>query len=110
MARILTICGITALFGVMPFVSGCAIPYTAAAYGGLVTDQVKGPVAGVDNSVNPTKQGVAEAKSIVLFATGDASIASAMKNGNITKVHHVDNEVFSVLGLYCRYTTVVYGE
>ena len=110
MAKTLTICGLTVLFGVMPFVSGCVTPQTAPVFGGLVTDQVKGPVAGVDNSVNPTKKGTAQAKAIVCFATGDASITAAMKNGNITKVHHVDSEVFSVLGVYARYTRVVYGE
>lgn len=90
--------------------SGCAVPQTSAAYGGLVTAGVKGPVAGVDNSVQPSKTGVAEAKSVVFYASGDASITAAMQQGGITKVHHVDNEVFSVLGLYVVHKTVVYGE
>jgi len=33
-----------------------------------------------------------------------------MKNGGITKVHHVDSKVKNILGVYAEYTTVVYGE
>lgn len=91
-------------------VSGCAVPYGAPAYGGLVTANVKGPVAMGDSSVKPAKTGVATASGIIFFATGDCSIEAAMKNGGITKVHHVDSETFSILGLYATYKTVVYGE
>ena len=45
-----------------------------------------------------------------LLATGDSSIATAMANGGITKIHHVDCKIMSVLGVYAKYTTVVYGE
>lgn len=99
----------TALVAVTVGLCGCAVPYGAATYGGIYT-QVKGPVAGVDNSVQCTKVGVAVAKSIVVIGTGDASIKAAMDNGGIKKVHHVDNEVMSVLGVYAEYKTTVYGE
>ena len=33
-----------------------------------------------------------------------------MKNGNITKVHHVDYKTTTVLFLYTKQTTIVYGE
>ena len=56
------------------------------------------------------KVGTAESTAIICFATGDSSISKAMANGGITKIHHVDCKVFSVLGLYAKYTTVVYGE
>jgi hypothetical protein len=57
-----------------------------------------------------SKIGTAESTAIICFATGDSSIRKAMENGGITKIHHVDAKVFSVLGLYAKYTTVVYGE
>ena len=88
---------------------GCAVPYGAANYGGIYT-QIKGPVAGVDNSVQCTKTGVSVAKSIVFLASGDASIKAAMDNGGLKKVHHVDNEVMSILGVYAEYKTTAYGE
>ena len=39
--------------------------------------------------------------------TGDASISAAMKNGGITRVHHVDNETTNLLGIYAKYVTIV---
>jgi len=33
-----------------------------------------------------------------------------MKNGGITRVHHVDHETTSWFGVYSTYTTIVYGE
>ena len=45
-----------------------------------------------------------------LFAGGDASIKKAAANGGIRKIHHVDYEVFSVLGIFAKSTTVVYGQ
>lgn len=88
--------------------TGCVM-VSSPVYGGLFT-QTKGPVTGVDNSVGQIKVGKAEAQGIIIVGTGDASIKTAMENGDITKIHHVDHESFSVLGVYSRYTTIVYGE
>lgn len=45
-----------------------------------------------------------------LIATGDASLESAMRQGGISKIHHVDQEITSILGLWSTYTIYVYGE
>ncbi|HEY7647432.1 MAG TPA: TRL-like family protein [Methylomirabilota bacterium] len=87
--------------------TGCAIshgPVTAA----LVFD-MKGPVA-TGAASGTAKTGRAEAWGILVYGAGDASIAAAMKNGGITKVHHVDNETTNILGIYAKYVTIVYGE
>ena len=87
--------------------AGCAVshgPVTA-----LVTLDMKGPVA-VGSAAGSSKIGRAEAWGILVYATGDASISAAMRNGGITRVHHVDHETMNILGIYARYTTVVYGE
>jgi hypothetical protein len=101
--------GLVAL-SVICLIAGCAMPQTSPTYGGVVTTNVGGPVAGVDNAVGMSKMGTAESTAIVFFASGDASIKAAMEQGGLTKVHHVDCEVFSVLGLYSKYKTIVYGE
>ncbi|WP_220092225.1 TRL-like family protein [Helicobacter sp. 16-1353] len=66
------------------------------------------------NSNNPAKtlkRGEAVCSSVLgIVASGDCSIQAAKKNGNITKVHSVDVESFSVLGFYASYTTIVIGE
>jgi len=45
-----------------------------------------------------------------VFATGDASISAAAASGGISRIHHVDHETLNILGIYAKYTTVVYGE
>jgi len=46
-----------------------------------------------------------------LVAWGDASTEAAAKNGGLSVVYHMDQEVFSILfGLYSKSTTIVYGE
>lgn len=44
-----------------------------------------------------------------LIATGDASIQSAAKKAGITKIHHVDYQSKSILGIINDYTIFVYG-
>jgi len=76
----------------------------------MVTVDEKGPVSVGDLRAGSTKVGVAQAEGILVVSYGDASISAAMANASITKVHHVDNETFNVLGIYARYKTIVYGE
>jgi hypothetical protein len=64
----------------------------------------------VGSATGMSKVGTAKSTAIICIATGDSSIAAAMKAGGITKIHHVDCKVTSVMGLYAEYTTVVYGE
>lgn len=46
-----------------------------------------------------------------VFATGDCSVNTAMKNAKVTKVHHVDAETKVILwGAYSELNLVVHGE
>jgi len=88
--------------------TGCAMVMTPAM-GGLYSE-LKGPGMATSNS-SGAKVGKASCASILgWFATGDASIETAAKNGGITKIKSVDFEVWSILFLYARLTTVVTGE
>jgi hypothetical protein len=90
--------------------AGCAgITSIAGGTGGMVFTQTDAAVA-VGSANGFSKIGTSESTAIVCIATGDSSIKKAMENGGITKIHHVDAKVFSVLGVYAKYTTVVYGE
>jgi hypothetical protein len=66
----------------------------------------------LDQTELGAKKGVAQAYSVLwLFTWGDASYASAAKNGHITVLRHADQEVQQVLfGLYTRWRIVVYGD
>ena len=63
-----------------------------------------------------TKTGKASTTFIRFFYPGldvafdDASIEQAARNGAITKIHYADYEYTMVLGIFGRFTTIVYGE
>jgi hypothetical protein len=99
-AFVTILCGATLL-------GGCAVahgPVTAS----LVFD-MKGPVSS-GTATGSSKVGRAEAWGILVYGAGDASISAAMRNGGITRVHHVDNQTTNILGVYAKYITIVYGE
>jgi hypothetical protein len=86
-------------------ISGCGALYT----------NVKTPMPTLEmqvNADNQAKVGTASATAYLwVVVVGDCSVASAMKDGGITKIHHVDTEINTILGgLYGKFTTVVYGE
>jgi hypothetical protein len=88
--------------------ASCAI-VASPAMGTLYTE-VKAPLA-VTEHPTYSKIGKAECQSILgLIATGDASIETAAKNGGITRIHHVDYESNNILGIFGKFTTVVYGD
>ena len=87
--------------------AGCAI-----GHGPVVAPfafDLRGPVSG-GSAAGSSKVGRATATGIVMFAYGDASISTAMRNGAITRIHHVDHETTNIMGVYSTYTTIVYGE
>jgi hypothetical protein len=91
------------------FLTSCGAFVGAPVTGFLYTD-VKAPLAVTANE-GSTKVGTAKMQSILgLVATGDASIEAAAKSAGITKIHHVDYEANSILGIVASFTVVVYGE
>lgn len=88
---------------------GCAGVRSPVTNGFIVT-AVQGPV-GITQADTYSKTGTSSCNSILgLVSLGNASIEAAMKDGGITKIHHVDHKSFSLLGLYAKFTTIVYGE
>ncbi len=92
----------------MVAVMGCHMPLKGVAWA-LVVD-TKSPLEIGDTTVGMSKTGVSEWRGILLLADGDASLSTAMKNGGITKIHHVDLETLSILGIYTKQKVIVYGE
>lgn len=95
--------------------SGCAafIGTRGVPRGGIFTD-VKGPGATqsfeMSVQVGELKKGTSSAEGFLgLVAQGDASIQAAAQDGGISDIHHIDFKTRSILGLYVKYTTVVYG-
>ena len=104
--------GISAVLAsvVIMLMTGCAgVTGIAGGAGGMIYTKTDAAVA-VGSASGFEKMGTSTSTAIICFATGDSSISAAMQNGGITKIHHVDSKVMYVLGLYAKYTTVVYGE
>ena len=90
--------------------SGCA--YNSPVPGILYTGTTfpSGDKVRLD-SETAGKQGKSSCYSVLaLVAFGDCSIKSAMKDGGITKIHHVDSKSTQFLFIMYRYDTIVYGE
>jgi hypothetical protein len=89
--------------------SGCAhapSPVTGFLYTDVIA--ARGPV---DPKAGSDKVGTAACTSILGFiGTGDCSIEAAVKNGKITKIHHVSHHTKSYVGMYARFEIIVYGE
>ena len=98
-----------ALLASVAIVGGCSAT-PASPVGALIVVDQKGPVAGFDYSATATKTGRAEAQGILIVGWGDASITAAATSAGITKISHVDSESLGILGIYAKYTTIVYGE
>ncbi len=65
----------------------------------------------VTNNTVGSKTGTACSESILGIVTkGDASYATAAKNGNIKKIFTVDNTYKQIMGFYAKYCVVVTGE
>ena len=64
-----------------------------------------------DNTPVPSKKGTASTINVLyLVAVGDASARAAAEDGGITTIQNADYELLSVLGVFSKYTTIVYGE
>ena len=90
--------------------TGCVGPMgqVGGAWGGIYTD-VSGAFSATGNP-GGSKMGQASSSGIICVATGDSSIKAAEANGGLTKISHVDYHTTSVLGVYTKTTTTVYGD
>lgn len=114
------ILSVSLLLFVATLLSGCA-GVSGGAFGGAtpvsgwaftgVTVPSQRLHAPLDTEVTPKRVGKASAYNVLgLVGVGDASVKTAMEDGNITKIHHVDHQIFSILGIYATWGVKVYGE
>jgi hypothetical protein len=97
------------LFAALALASGCATS-AALPVSGLLYADAQGTHGATSNPIGP-KQGESCATSILgLVAQGDASAATAAKNGSITKIATIDSKNTGILGIFAKNCTVVTGE
>lgn len=93
--------------------SGCAgvfapvVPPT-----GMLFTQISAPIdTDMEETTLGSKQGKASTACVLgLVAFGDGSVYTAARDGNISRIDHVDYSFLNVLYLFSMYTTIVYGE
>lgn len=99
------------------FIFGLSAIIAISLFGGCASTQPMGllftdaslPITAT-SAGSGSKEGTATCTSILgLVALGDCSVDTAAKAGNISSIKSVDNKVFSVLGIFSTYTTVVKG-
>jgi len=90
-------------------VTGCASG-RSPVNNGLIYSDVKGSES-AGAAETSSRHGMSCASNILgLFAYGDASAHTAAGNGGVSKIHSVDYSTNTVLGLWARSCTIVYGE
>jgi phosphotransacetylase len=89
--------------------TGC-VCVSSPVSNGLIYTGVQGPVAATAADTY-SRVGKSSCVAVLGFVSaGNASIDAAMKNGAITKIHHVDHKSTNILGVFAKYTTIVYGQ
>jgi len=92
--------------------AGCYVTPVQPPRGWIVSN-VKAPLS-ADNqgvSVVASKTGTAKVENYLgIISVGDCSIEEATKDVGIKKISYVDYEYFNVLGVYQRFTIIVYGD
>ncbi len=104
--------------GILFLLTGCVsnlYPGGPSPHGSLQTDvtvPAQNLAVALDPTARPIKVGVSSARAVLgLMASGDASVNAAMKSAGITRVHHIDHNINSmVFGLWVETKTLVYGE
>lgn len=90
---------------------GCMVAPVVPPSGGVYNNITAPLDVDVESTKMYSKRGESSSISILsLVAVGDAGIAAAAKNGGITIVEHADYNYFNILGIYQKYTTIVYGQ
>ncbi len=91
------------------WLGGCALAVNPTT--GVMYNNIRGPIMATSSDKEPTRVGRASVSSFAgIVSTGDASIQTAMKNGGITEIHHIDYESQNMFGLMAKFTVVVYGD
>ncbi len=96
--------GVTAIVALM---SSCS---TLGA--GMVYEGITVPHSVTSNTISDNiKVGRSNHISVLgIVAVGDGGINAAAKNAGIKKISHVDEQKTSILGVYTKSETIVYGE
>lgn len=96
------------LLSAVALLNGCAVAQSPVT--GVLYANIKGPLTATPAPEQAQRVGRASVRSILgIFASGDASIQTAARNGGIREIHYVDYETQNFFGVLAEFTVVVYG-
>ena len=76
-----------------------------------IISSTQAPLSTEGNWEVGSKTGTASSTCVLgLYATGDCSISTAARNGDLKKVTHVDYAYENVIGIWQKATVIVHGE
>ena len=96
-----------AVAAIAVWMSSCALLGTGMVYEGVTV-----PHSVTSNTIsNNVKVGRSNYVTVLgMIAIGDGGINAAAKNAGIKKISHVDEQKTSILGVFTKSETIVYGE
>ncbi|MFC1736865.1 TRL-like family protein [Candidatus Hydrogenedentota bacterium] len=105
------LCGCLLLVSTI-FMSGCVSFSSPVVPGFGGVSLYKAPLdINFDETDLGEKTGESSVHTILwVVSFGDCGANAAAKDGGIEVIKHADYEHFNVLGMYSRYTTIVYGD
>jgi hypothetical protein len=92
--------------------NGCMYVAPVMPPQGLLFSNIAAPID-TDAESTPTSSKVGESSTstvLGLFSFGDASLDTAARNGNLTKIEYIDYTYLNVLGLFQQFTIRAHGE
>ena len=100
----------TAAILVLATLGACSAPKSSDyMMTGFINDTKESSMIAFDDGQN-SKTGKACTKNYLgLYTSGDSSIATASKNGGITKVNYADKSIMSIGNFYAEVCTIVKG-
>jgi hypothetical protein len=87
----------------------CSMPRSPITFA-LYQDVKDGLAVNPGDIPDAPKVGESTSTSVIGITTGDSSIDAARRQGNLKKIYYADYHSFSILGIYGKTTTKVYGD
>ena len=109
--KALVLVGAIVAAGLMVGCAGIAHAPVVPGVGFIYSDFQSPMQVDYNKAVAGNKVGEATSQDILGWVCiGDASVKAAAAMGNITTINHVDYKFYNILGIYSKFTTVVYGD
>ncbi len=100
-----------AVFAALLILSGCYHAPVKPPIGLIYTNTASTIDTDAQGEAVSMKKGMAKTECVLgCVAWGDSSVKAATDSAGINRIDHIDYEFKNIIGVYQKFTTVVYGE